>query len=181
MYKTDKQKAEQLYELYEKKMYKMAYSFLRDKELAEDAVHEAFVKIIRQLDKVKDAESDRTKHWIMKVMKHTAIDLYRRQRREMGKSVAMPLDTVEDEKNVIYLSQKNMENKEQAEYILAMLPDTDVELLKLKYYYQLSDDEVAERMALSVAAVRKRIQRLKKRIVERIGEERDEESRKLFG
>lgn len=181
MYKADRQKAEQLYELYEKKMYKMAYSFLLDKEQAEDAVHEAFVKIIQQLDKVKDAESERTKHWIMKVMKHTAIDLYRRQRREKGKRAATEMEAVEDEKNVIHLSQKNMENKEEAEYILAMLPDTDVELLKLKYYYQLSDSEVAERAGLTVAAVRKRIQRLKRRIVERIGEEKNDKFGKLLG
>ena len=46
-------KVEKLYYTYRNFMYDEAYAILNDQSLAEDAVSEAFVRIIKNLDKIK--------------------------------------------------------------------------------------------------------------------------------
>ncbi len=47
----EKSKFEQLYYQYRKLMYLCAWEVLRDEQLAEDAVHEAFIKLTKYLKK----------------------------------------------------------------------------------------------------------------------------------
>ena len=75
-------KIEQLYTLYEQKMYVIAYSILNNSWQAEDAVSDAFVKIIKNLHKIKDIKSDQTKKFIIRIIQNTAIDLYRKNQKE---------------------------------------------------------------------------------------------------
>ncbi|MDE6540225.1 MAG: sigma-70 family RNA polymerase sigma factor, partial [Ruminococcus sp.] len=64
---SDKIKA--IYELYEQPMYRIAFAVLKNPELAEDAVSDAFVRIIERLKKIKAPESDKTKAYIVKMIK----------------------------------------------------------------------------------------------------------------
>ena len=50
-----------LYELYEQKMYGVAFSVLHDSWQAEDAVSEAFVKLIKNIRKIKDVMWNRSR------------------------------------------------------------------------------------------------------------------------
>lgn len=67
---NDYDKVERLYKLYEQKMYTVAYSILNNIWQAEDAVSEAFVKLIRNLHKIKEPESEKTKRFIIRVTKY---------------------------------------------------------------------------------------------------------------
>lgn len=48
MDRNDNQKLKRLYELYEQPMYRIAYAVLHNSYLAEDAVSEAFVRLIKK-------------------------------------------------------------------------------------------------------------------------------------
>ena len=52
----DSEKLEQLYGLYEKKMYAVAYSILHNEWQAEDAVQDAFVRLFKNIRKIKNLE-----------------------------------------------------------------------------------------------------------------------------
>ena len=56
---------ERCYELYEQKMYRVAYNILHDVNAAEDAVQDAFVKLVRSKIVFDDAESIECKKYIM--------------------------------------------------------------------------------------------------------------------
>ena len=75
-------KLEQLYNFYESKMYGIAYSILNNVGQAEDAVHEAFIKLIPHLDEIEHLDSVKTKRLITYTVKNIAIDIYRRNRKE---------------------------------------------------------------------------------------------------
>ena len=47
-----KEKLHQLYALYEQPLYRIAYAILHQTEQAEDAVSDAFLKIISHLDQI---------------------------------------------------------------------------------------------------------------------------------
>lgn len=54
-------KFNQVYELYYKLMYKVAYSILQNFEDTEDVLQEAFIRIDKNISKVSDPSSPKTK------------------------------------------------------------------------------------------------------------------------
>ncbi len=72
---------ERCYKLYEQKMYHVAYCILRDEGLAEDAVQEAFLKLMKSNVDFKDVKSDECKQYIITIIKHASIDIYNRKKR----------------------------------------------------------------------------------------------------
>ena len=68
---------ERCYKLYEQKMYHVAYCILRDEGLAEDAVQEAFLKLMKSNVDFKDVKSDECKQYIITIIKHASIDIYK--------------------------------------------------------------------------------------------------------
>ena len=73
---------ERCYKLYEQKMYHVAYCILRDEGLAEDAVQEAFLKLMKSNVDFKNVKSDECKQYIITIIKHASIDIYNRKKRE---------------------------------------------------------------------------------------------------
>ena len=71
------EKLTRLFLLYEKPMYAVAYSILKNKEETEDIVQDVFFQIIEHFEAIQDVLSLQTKHYVLKVTKNKAIDLYR--------------------------------------------------------------------------------------------------------
>ena len=81
MTSEDSEKIRELYEIYEQPMFRIAYAVLHDSALAEDAVSDAFIRIIGKLDRLKAPDSPKTKQYIVKTIKSTSINIYRKNRR----------------------------------------------------------------------------------------------------
>ena len=73
---------EKLYLEYRSPMYRVALSVLRDEGLAEDAVQQSFLKIFQNFDKLDLSDCNKTKSFIVILVRNTAIDLYRKRQRE---------------------------------------------------------------------------------------------------
>ncbi len=73
----DKRKFIILYEKYQYLMQKVAMDILHDCFLTEDAVHNAFVKLAKHMDRIGDLESLQTKRYLITIVKNSAIDIYR--------------------------------------------------------------------------------------------------------
>ena len=71
MTSEDSEKIRELYEIYEQPMFRIAYAILHDSALAEDAVSDAFIRIIGKLDRLKAPDSPKTKQYIVKTIKST--------------------------------------------------------------------------------------------------------------
>ncbi|HFL3113362.1 TPA: RNA polymerase sigma factor, partial [Clostridioides difficile] len=78
----DKVKFEKIYEKYRQIMFYVANKILKDDHLAEDAVHNAFIRIIKNIDKIDEVDSPRTKAFIVIIVERIAIDFYRKRKRE---------------------------------------------------------------------------------------------------
>lgn len=70
------------YRTYQQPMYKMAYRLLRETDLAEDAVQEAFVAILGQMEKVREMDDDECYAFAMVLARNKAVDILRRKKRE---------------------------------------------------------------------------------------------------
>ena len=74
----DREKFEIIYNEYRKRMVSTAYSILRNHEDAEDAVHDTFIKIARNMNSIGDPKSNEALSYILKATKNTAINLSKR-------------------------------------------------------------------------------------------------------
>ena len=77
-----KEKLHQLYALYEQPLYRIAYAILHQTEQAEDAVSDAFLKIIPHLDQIESPDSPKTKAFLIQVIRNTAINQYRKNAKD---------------------------------------------------------------------------------------------------
>lgn len=154
----ESEKLKKLYEVYEQPMYRIAYAVLHDEGLAEDAVSDAFIRIMRRLGRLNECTSDKTKAYIVKVIKSTSINIYRKNKRRYNEEV--PIDNAVQiaDRTLIYSDQPSIND------ILSGLGETDRRIVTLRCVDELSWREVAEKLSLTEVNVRKRFERTKKRL-----------------
>ena len=100
----NKSKFEQIYNKYKQIMFFVANRVLRDEYLSEDAVHQAFLRIIDNLDKIDKIDCHKTKGFIVTIVENIAIDFYRKRKRENNISfdeVEFYIRDIKNESNLI--------------------------------------------------------------------------------
>lgn len=154
-----KTKFETLYYKYRDIMFYAAHKILLDSYDAEDAVHEAFLKIVEIIDKIENIESSQTRALVVIITEHKAIDLYRKKRREkvipfeeeyMGGQYHVEVERAADVQIIIQAVER--------------LPEKYREVLLLKYSHGYSMDEIAQILSMSKENVKKTIQRARKKL-----------------
>lgn len=151
----EKDLLETVYYKYRPQMKRIALGMMRNEEDAEDAVQQAFLRLIKAIDRLKDPFSKDTEGFIVIVQKNTCRDLLRKKRIR----VTYDLDEIRDQR---YAQKVDMLDELTVEFIKARideLPTIYRDTLTLKVYYQLSDKEIADLLDISTAGVRKRLER----------------------
>ena len=148
---------ERIYELYEQKMFYIAFSILKDKSAAEDAVQDSFVKLIKNISRIKNPTSDKTKAYIIKTIKNTTIDIYRKRKREHVFYDDSSLDDVayHDDNDSSDIDIKDLTIREE----LTKLPQKYKEIIILHIEKEMSIQEIARNQGISYDAARKRYER----------------------
>lgn len=170
-------KLERLYEKYKNMMHAVAYRILKDNALAEDAVHQSFVKIVNKLDRIEEENVPKTKSFLNIICKNVAIDMYNDLKSE--KQSVDSIDAVEfSEMSMTYLADEpfhSLLHKETNDKLLAKineLSDIYKDVIILEYLYEYSMKEIAELLNLSYDTVKKRSERARKILCEiLVGEE----------
>lgn len=145
-----------LFNLYERKMYTIAFGILKNKQDAEDAVSESFIKLINNLDKVSDIDSSKCKGFIAIVVKNTAIDIYNKRKKDIHSDIDVAYDlsggTVEEDflKGFDYVEIHNAIN---------MLKDEYKQALTLRYFYDMKIEDIAKIIGITYDGTLKRIKR----------------------
>ena len=150
----DRVRFEQVYYIYKDAMLRLALGILRNRDDAEDAVQDAFESVSRNLDKITDLYSARTRSFLMIVTEHKAIDLYRDRRKREA-------EELQEAEGVLFpLPEEGLGR------CIRALPPRYREMILLKYCHGYSTREAAEILSLSPAAASKLDQRAKNRLLE---------------
>jgi len=165
----EKSKFEQLYLLYRQDMFKMAYGILKNKYDTEDAVHEAFMRVMKKLTKISEINCPQTHAYLLIIVKRVALKILSKQ----TKTIVVDTDTVEitDDFGLEEYVISNME-VERIKYILKQLSDDYYEVLFLELFMEFSISDIAEQLGLTYENTKKRLQRAKKKFRE-IAEEKE--------
>ena len=78
---VDRDKFMKLYESYEKKLFAVALRILENNEKAEDAVQQAWLRIIQHWERVSCLEWDLAGGYAVTTVKNAAIDILRQEKR----------------------------------------------------------------------------------------------------
>lgn len=149
-------KLAQVYRLYQPSMLRLALRILGEKHDAEDAVHDAFESVARNLGCLAEAESPKTRGYIMVITERKAIDLLRAKRRN---------ETSELDEAAVGIDFPDAGENGLAQ-CMAKLPARYREILLLRFVYGYSMRETAELMDVPYTAVGKLSQRAKERLYE---------------
>jgi RNA polymerase sigma-70 factor (ECF subfamily) len=139
----------EIYNLYFKKIYQFIFYRVSHKEIAEDLAEEVFLKAFTKLSSVNDSKA--FLGWMYQIARNQVIDYYRE------KKTIIALDEVENtleyETNVI-----DVVNLQQEQIVLLKLikdlPSDQQLVLKLKFFEDLTNTEIAEALNKSEGAIR---------------------------
>jgi RNA polymerase sigma-70 factor (ECF subfamily) len=79
--KEKRSRFEALYTEYASCMYKVAYRILKDEYLAQDAVHEAFINIFNNFDKIKENDCNKTRAFLVIIVRNISINIYNQRKK----------------------------------------------------------------------------------------------------
>lgn len=145
---------EQLYLGYRQLMFHIANNILRNEYDAEDAVHQAFLAVAKNMDKISDLKCTKTKAYLVTIAEHCAIDLYRARKRRATVPLNEELAGLEfDPPHTSALAD-----------VIARLPARYRHMILLKYDCGYSYNEIAELLGLSYEGVHSLDQRAKRKL-----------------
>jgi len=154
-------KFSQIYEQYRYTMLHTAMQILKDHDLAEDAVHNACLKIIEHLPKFFELSRNKTKSLLVIISKNKAIDILR---KEQGLALT-PLENVENSLNSDYEDPLEAlishDGYQRLVGSIAKLNDIYRTVLQLKYVHDYTNQEIAELLDISLNNVNIRLYRAK--------------------
>lgn len=160
---------EQLYNTHSVRMYNSAYRILENRQDAEDALQDTFIKIYKNIDKFMSLSGDDLILLIIIYTRNTARDIKRRKNTEKKHSAEMYADedgelvfpdVADPDANVEEIVVNNETICETRNYIDS-LPIAQRDVIIMKYRLGMKEKEIAVALGISETAVSSRVLRAK--------------------
>lgn len=161
-----------LYEQHRYLMLHTAMRVLKNQALAEDAVHNAFVKIIDCMERFEGLPEENARALAVVIARNKAIDLYRQEQRR----AAMPIEEeiLDVEADASFSPARYMiehEDYTTLTGLIARLGPTYQSTFELKYIGGYTDREIAQLLDTSLKNVQVRLYRGRKMLARLLREE----------
>lgn len=152
----DRIKFEQVYLKYRGFMLKIANEILRNEQDAEDAVHNAFLSIAKNISKISDLDCPKTRGLLVIIIKSKSIDILRDRKKHTSEELI---------ENEIGETLPDLDEHDLKWCINQLRPRYRAVIL-LKYSHGYSTREIADIMGITFEAASKLMQRAKKNLDE---------------
>ncbi len=138
-------------------MAAVAWSLLRDHQLAEDAAQETFARALRNIRKLEG--SDRFGAWLAAICRNVSKDMRdaRKGTVELEAEYQMPAESTEDV------------GAGEVRRAIWELGDEDRETIVLRYYNELSQEKMGEVLGISRSAANRRLKKAQERLARILG------------
>jgi RNA polymerase sigma-70 factor (ECF subfamily) len=159
-----------LMERHYRRLYRISVAYLRNPEDALDAVQETFVKVFQAAARWDGAAE--VGPWLTRIAVNSSIDRYRRVRRR--RLVEEPMDPDEQPRPVAADTPSperillGREIGTRIETALRSLPDKHRAVFVLRHVEQLSLEEIADTLGMSLGTVKSALHRAVHRLRERL-------------
>lgn len=152
--------------------FTVALRALGDRQLAEEAVQEGFVKAWQaagRYDPTRPLSS-----WLFTIVKRTAIDIYRRERRSAHSG-----HDHDDAGELAAVAPPSLEDAWEAWQVrlaVQALTDKEQQVVRLAHFGGMTHEEIAQRLALSVGTVKSRSHRAHRRLASQLAHLNEEQA-----
>jgi RNA polymerase sigma factor (sigma-70 family) len=150
----DKAALEELYDRYEKMLFSYLYKMTGDRDLAEEALQEVFIKIWRGTGTYHESKG-KFVAWLVTMSRNAAVDLIRKQKKP-----SVPLDEVAEVESTETSVEETIEVKEKREQIheaVRHLSDEQQKMVDLFYFKGYTHETIAEKCGIPLGTVKSRI------------------------
>ncbi len=138
---------------HQSKIFGFIYSKVNDRELSNDIFQETFIKVIKTLKSNSYNEEGKFLPWVMRIAHNLVVDYFR-------KSKNMPMLRETEEFSVFSILSDNSKNIEEMmineliekdlSKIVAQLPNDQKEVLLMRFYQDMSFNEIADATGVSI-------------------------------
>lgn len=144
-----------------------AYSNLRNRSEAEDAVQEAFRAIVKAPDNFFDKVPEKRIGYMIGVIKFISVDMIKKKNKRSFESI----DDEEAYDNPLSFEDSviGIVSKDELDRFIESLPDRQRDVLKLRCFMGYSTAETAKKLHITQTAVKKRLRLAKEAVREYIG------------
>jgi RNA polymerase sigma factor (sigma-70 family) len=163
----------ELYDRFGHVAYGLALKVVRDPDLAEDAVQEAFLAVWRSSGRFV-AERAKASTWILTLVHRRAVDVVRREqprRTEPLETAPQPSANLTEDEAWLRLQRARVQDA------LRRLPDQQREAIELAYYGGFTQSELADRLGEPLGTIKSRMFSGLARLRELLAEPGQEEER----
>lgn len=163
----DKAAFGRLIEAYQGPVYNLAYRMLGNRGEAEEAAQEAFIRAYTRLDTYDPNRKFST--WMLSITSNYCVDLLRK-RRALLLSLDQPLPPhpalMSDRSDNPERQAADSEREAMVQALLEHLPEDYRQAVVLRYWYDLSYEEIAGIMETTVSAIKSRLFRARRQLAE---------------
>tara|TARA_B110000444_G_C18757325_1_gene555797 strand:- start:231 stop:815 length:585 start_codon:yes stop_codon:yes gene_type:complete len=135
------------------KVFAFILSKIKNYNLAHDVFQDTFIKVINSLKRGKYNEEGKFIPWVMRIAHNLVIDHFRRQKKTRSITPTKDFDIFD----VIPNTEKNAEEimietqvHDDVRILIEKLPEDQKEVLKMRYYRDLSFKEISEITGVSI-------------------------------
>ncbi|MQR97443.1 RNA polymerase sigma factor [Fictibacillus phosphorivorans] len=164
----NKEALEMLYDRYEKLLFSFSFKMLRQKELAEEAVQDVFMKLWRKKGLYSE-DKGKFSSWLLTVTRNACIDLIRKQQKNEVEILEKDIDyerTESVEETVTW-----NEERESLKEAVSSLTEEQQDIVEMFYFKGYSQSDIAEQKNIPLGTVKGRI-RLALKHLKKIYQER---------
>ncbi len=159
-------KPEKIWIEYSRLMLYIARGFFSDEQTAEDAVSEAIIRIIENIDRFEEIPSPLAKGLVIIITKNIC--------RDKMKKAELPFTELGDEADISLSPEALVISEETVSGImtcLPKLPEQYADILRLKIVYHMSDNQIAKALRINPQNARTRLSRARSALIKIIKEE----------
>jgi RNA polymerase sigma-70 factor, ECF subfamily len=154
----------ELVETYQRPVFNLCYRMLGDAQEAEDAAQETFWRAYQGIKKYDKTRSFAT--WLLSIAAHYCIDQQRKRKLPLVDIDLLPEEDAPDPSpNPEKVISRQMENK-NLHKLLDKLQPQDRAAIVLRYWYEMSEEEIASTLQLTASAVKSRLFRARRQLAE---------------
>jgi RNA polymerase sigma-70 factor (ECF subfamily) len=150
-----------LVEVYQRPVFNLCYRMLGDPAEAEDASQEAFLKAYRALKRYDP--NRKFVNWMLSIASNHCIDRLRKRRLKTTSLDNLLPGQMKPDPNPGPESRLSMdEGRQSVREMLETLSEKDRAAIVMRYWYDMSYQEIAESLDLTVSAVKSRLHRARR-------------------
>lgn len=166
----DKSTLELIYEKYRNRMYIAAYRVVKNPQMAEDAVHDTFVALSKNTEKLRDTDSLYTASYVVKAAKNTALNMVKKYAEDKVLSID-EIDIAQDESVLDKICTE--ENLSIVVSSILALSEKYRDVLSLYYLNELTVSEIAVALSRKESTVKQQLVRGRRKLIDTIKKEVD--------